>query len=236
MEISWNSSSVLHIGPLSCPLLQAHESCFGENQVELPSAMIYSLILLKGCRYQAINRIARKYQISTGICQASKFLRCALAAPLHHKLWSNVEQGLKDPYHFFSETEKHQASTIFGFRWLCHICRQSSGSRRIQGSSLGSNPGLDNLAQTDPGHPVLPEEQVHRQDQMEISWNSSSVLHIGPLSGSKPTNHALEKAKLSCPLPWFMDMKTSVLVFQDHCWFTSRLWRPVGKESILRFC
>ena len=46
-------------------------------------------------------------------------------------------------------------------------------SRRIQCSAPGSNPGLDTLAQTDPAHPLLPEEQVHRQkmDFLELPTN-----------------------------------------------------------------
>ena len=75
-------------------LLQAQESCFGENQVELPSAMIYSSILLKVCRYHAMNRIARIFQSITRIYQASMFLRCVLAAPLHHYIVKQCRTGL----------------------------------------------------------------------------------------------------------------------------------------------
>ena len=63
-----------------------------------------------------------------------------LAAPLHHILWSNVEQGLKDPYHLFSETEKHQAATIFGFSVALPHLQAEQRVQKNPGQLAGKQP------------------------------------------------------------------------------------------------
>ena len=68
------------------------------------------------------------------------FLRCVLAAPLHHILWNNVEQGLKDHYHLFSETEKHQASTIFGFSVALPHLQAEQRVQKNPGQLAGKQP------------------------------------------------------------------------------------------------